>query len=104
VFSFFLTLPGNSGNFTVDNPTNLKITNLGDFISQLVPQLFIIAGLILFGAIIYSGFNMALSGGDPKKLESAKGCLINAFIGFIVIICSYWIIQILEYVLKVKIF
>lgn len=102
MFSLFLSL----GGYKVDNPVNpvSGFDTPGDFISKLLPQLFIIAGLILFGAIIWSGFNMALSGGDPKKLESAKGCLVNAFIGFVVIICAYWIIQIVEYILGITIF
>lgn len=102
MISLFLQLP----NYSVPNPEGLKpeFKDLGGFVSALIPQLFIIAGLILFGAIIYSGFNMALSGGDAKKLESAKGCLVNAFIGFVIIVCAYWIIQILEYVLGIKIF
>ena len=102
MISFFLQLPG---GVTIPNPPGFTgPETLGGFISALLPYLFIISGLILFGAIIFSGFNLALSGGSPDKVKSAKGCLTNALIGFIVILCAYWIIQILQYVLGIQIF
>ena len=77
--------------------------SLGAIISALLPYLYVIAGLILFGAIIVSGFQFLFSAGDPKKTASAKGCLTNAVIGFLIIFISWWLIQIIEIIFHLKI-
>lgn len=80
-----------------------QFTSFGDVISILLPYIFVIAGLILFGLLIVNGFNFLTSGGDPKKTEGAKGGITAALIGFGIIIAAYWLTQILEYVLHIKI-
>jgi len=73
-----------------DEPT------IGAIISALLPIIYLIAGLILFGAIIVSGFQLMTSGGDQKKTAEAKGCLTSAIIGFVIIFVSWWLIQIIQ--------
>lgn len=77
--------------------------SIGAIISALLPYLYYLAGLILFGAIIISGFQFLFSAGDPKKTASAKGCLANAIIGFAVIFVSWWLIQILQVIFHLNI-
>ena len=71
--------------------------DLGAIISALLPFLFVLAGLGIFGALIYSGFQLMTSGGDPKKTEQAKGCLTSAIIGGVIIFTSYWLIKIIQH-------
>ena len=71
---------------------------LGTIVSSLLPYLFVIAGLILLLYLIWGGFSLMTSAGDPKKVESAKGKVTNAVIGFIIIFVSYWLVQILQVV------
>ena len=78
--------------------------SIGVIVSALLPYLYVIAGLILFGAIIVSGFQFLFSADDPKKTASAKGCLTNAIIGFLIIFISYWLIQIIEVIFHLDIF
>lgn len=84
---------------------NLKDPNLsiGQIISALLPYIFTIAGLILFFYLIWAGFEMLTSTGNPKKLESARGRLGQAIVGFIIIFVSYWLAKILETVLGIDI-
>lgn len=77
--------------------------NLTDVVSVLLPYVFALAGLMLFGAIIWSGFQYLTSGGDPKKTAEAKGCLTSAVVGFLIIFLSWWIIQILQIVFHLNI-
>ena len=85
------------------DPLKNKFSDTGAIINELLSPLLVIAGLILFGMIIMGGFEMLTAASDAKKAESGKGRITSAIIGFIIIFCAYWIVQILEIVLGVKI-
>lgn len=68
-------------------------TDIGGFISRIIPYVFAFAGIGLLVYLLIGGFTMMTSGGDPKKVESGKAIITNAFIGFIVVFVSYWIVQ-----------
>ena len=61
--------------------------------TNLVWGLIALAGVGLFVMLTIGGFSMLLSGGDPKKLEKARGTLTNAIIGIVIIVTSYLIIR-----------
>jgi hypothetical protein len=54
-----------------------------------------LAGVALFIMFVVSGFSFLFSGGDPKKLEQAKGTLTNAIIGLVVIVAAYLILRLI---------
>lgn len=70
--------------------------NPAEIIGEILPFIFIIAGLILFVMIIFGGFTIFTSAGNPEKMKQGQGMIVNALIGFIIIFAAYWIIQILE--------
>ena len=80
-----------------------KTGTIGEIISSLLRYIFVLAGIILFIFLIISGFGLLTSGGDPKKVEAAKGQLTSAVAGFLIIFVAYWLIQILEIVFGVAI-
>jgi len=94
------------GAVTINTPGifDTRFGTLGDIVSALLPYLILFAGLGFFAAMIYSGFNFMTSGGDPKKIESAKGCLMNSLVGFIVVLTSYFLIRILNYIFGLGMF
>lgn len=49
--------------------------------------------IILLVYILYGGFLLLTSAGDPKKMEAAKGTLTNGAIGFVIVFAAYWIVQ-----------
>lgn len=53
-------------------------------------------GIVLFIMLLVGGFNFLFSGGDAKKLESARGTITNALVGLIVIIAAYLILKTIE--------
>ena len=50
-----------------------------------------IIGLIILGALMYSGFQYLSSTGNPEKLRDAKDGIISAFLGAIILLSSYLI-------------
>jgi hypothetical protein len=85
------------------DPLKNKFTDVGSIISALLPYVLTIAGLILFGMLIAGGFSMLTAASDPKKAEGGKQKITTAIIGFIIIFTAYWLTQILEIVLGIKI-
>lgn len=72
--------------------------NFGSILSAILPYLYVIAGLILLFYLIWGGFIMMTSGGDPKGIEAGKSKITQAIVGFLIIFTSYWLIQILQLV------
>jgi hypothetical protein len=46
-------------------------------------------GVILLGLLLYSGYEWMTSGGDPKRVDTAKTRIRNAIIGLIVIMSAF---------------
>jgi hypothetical protein len=71
---------------------------LGDVVSVVVQNAFVLAGIIAFVLLIASGFGIIASAGsgDTKKLEQGKKAITGAVLGLIIIVGSFWIIQIIE--------
>jgi hypothetical protein len=79
-------------------------TSLYSLISRVLPNAYIIAGIILFIYISAGGFMIISSAGNPEAAKNGQKIVTNAIIGFIVLFASYWLIQIIEVITGVKIF
>jgi len=77
--------------------------SIGQFVSAVLPNVYIIAGLLLFILLIGGGFAIMTSADNPEKKGQGGKAISAAIIGFIVIFASYWIIQIIEILTGVKI-
>jgi len=75
---------------------------LGYLISILLGYIFPIAGLLLLLYILYGGYEIFLSTGDPKKVASGKGKITNGVVGFLIIFLAYWILQFLGRALGIQ--
>lgn len=62
----------------------------------------ILAGLVALIFIIYSGIKLILSGGDAKKVASARSTLTFAIIGLLLIFFSFAIVFFLSTVTGVN--
>ena len=67
-------------------------------VSALIPFIYVLAGLALLLMLIVGGFQLMMSAGDPKGVESGRNKLMYALIGFLIIFVSYWLVQILQVV------
>lgn len=99
-----IQLPGGQSISGPLNRGSVQFTDLASVVNQAMTLIFPIAGLILFLYLIWGGFDYLTSMGDPKKAESGKAKITNAVIGFIIIFASYWIVQLLDYVLKLRVY
>lgn len=74
-----------------------------DLLNAVLPNVYIIAGLILFLYAVVGGFLLISAGSNPDQAKNGQKIISNAIIGFIILFASYWLIQIIEIVTGVKI-
>lgn len=87
--------------YTITNPTEFQ--TVGDIFGTLLPNIFTIAGLLLFLYLIFGGFKYLTSAGDEDALEQAKKIITSAVIGMLIIFASYWIMWIIQTVFGIPI-
>ena len=73
-----------------------NFNTIGSLVSVITQNAFVLAGIIAFVLLIFGGFGVIVSAGDSKKLEDGKKAITGAVIGLIIIVASFWIIQIIE--------
>jgi len=81
---------------------SLYDTTPADIINTLLYYIFTIAGIILLFMLISGGFTIFVSAGNPEKIKKGTTLITNALIGFFVIFSAYWIIQVIEWTLGIK--
>lgn len=74
-------------------------TGIGQIVSFIVGFLITVAVLIALLYIVIGAFQWITSGGDKTKVESARGHIIAAVIGLIIIALSFVIINVVISVL-----
>ncbi|PIU03482.1 hypothetical protein COT44_03490 [Candidatus Shapirobacteria bacterium CG08_land_8_20_14_0_20_39_18] len=79
--------------------------SLGSLVSVLLPNIYILAGILLFFLLIGGGLAVIAGGqeSDPRKTGQGASAVTSALIGFLIIFTSYWIIQIVEAITGFKI-
>jgi len=74
-----------------------------DILNALIPVIFIIAGLILLFLLVFGGFTIFVSGGNPEKIKKGQGMIVSGLVGFLIIFAAYWIIELLQITLGIKV-
>jgi len=88
----------------LNRPGQPQFTNLASVVSNALPFIYPIAGILVLAYFLWGGFEYLTSMGDPKKAEAARGKLTNAVVGFVIIFTAYWIVQIVDYVFKLGVY
>lgn len=96
-------MPNASNLDNLSTNVGVNFRNLGELVSVIVRYAFPIAGLLLLVYLIYGGFKLLVSQGDPKAVESGKQIITNAAIGFVVIFVAFWIMQAIGIALGVNV-
>ena len=95
-------------NLGQDNPISKQqeFSSIGGFIGSILPNIYIIAGIILFIVFFIAGiYYIANAGkGDQKATEAGQKAITAAIIGLVIIFTSWWIIKIIEIVTGINIF
>lgn len=86
-----------------NQPTLRDIEKPTDLLSAILPNVYLIAGIILFLYMIFGGFLIITSGGNPKNTDQGKSTIFNAIIGFAIVFTSYWLIQIIQLITGIPI-
>jgi hypothetical protein len=97
---------GNSGGIdlgnclTLDGTTQVRdvYSTPADIVNVLVGAVFVIGGLLVFYTIFSAGLKFIRSG--TKGKDEAKTMLSTAMMGLIVMFIAYWIVRILEVVVR----
>lgn len=100
-----------AGDGGIDLATCLRLNNdtaIQDYykdpaslINLLVRNLFVGAGIILFFLLILAGYKFILGG--KKGVDEAKTLATNAILGFVIMFCAYWVVQLIKILFGVEI-
>ena len=94
-------LSADIGNdFFVSRPNGF-LSHTGDIgllVTNFISNALIVAGLILLVYIIVAGIGLISSAGsdNPESMEKGKKAVTSALLGFIVVFCAYWIVQLIS--------
>lgn len=75
-------------------------TSLADIVSNFLPKILLVGGIIFFVMVIMAGFSI-LSGagsGDEKALVKWQQILAAGAVGLIIMIGSFWALQIINFI------
>jgi hypothetical protein len=83
-----------------------QFKSLGGLISAILPNIYVLSGLILLFFLIFGGLAVILGAGqgNQENVEKGKKVLTGTLIGFLVVFASFWIIQILEILTGIEVF
>ncbi|HPD44929.1 MAG TPA: hypothetical protein PK131_02015 [Candidatus Woesebacteria bacterium] len=95
-----IDLPGSNSQTVSQN-----FPSFGFLISRTIAIAGVVAGIILVGMAIYTGFLFMSSAGtgDAKRISRAQNSLTTSLIGFLLIFITYFIIQIIQNITGVPI-
>ncbi|MFA6007272.1 MAG: hypothetical protein WC784_01325 [Candidatus Shapirobacteria bacterium] len=82
---------------------DLNTTDLGTIVSSILPYIYAFAGLALFIMLIWGGITLMTAAGDPAKSKEGYGKISAGLIGFLIIFISYFVTQLVEVILGIKI-
>lgn len=83
--------------FTIFTPAHF-FANPTAIFNNLLTNLLLIAGIILFLLVVFAGFQMIQAGssGDPHAMEKWRSMLMYGIIGFVIILFAVTVIKIVE--------
>jgi len=86
-----------------DSRIDSEYTSFGTIINNVLPNVYIVAGLVIFIMVLVGGFMVISNSGDTHQAEEGKKIVTSAIMGLAVLFASYWIIQIVQVVTGVPI-
>lgn len=72
--------------------------SIGAFISSVLPNVYVVAGIILFVILVVGGIMVIINAGqgDEEKTAQGKKAITAAVIGLVIVLISWWIMKIIE--------
>jgi hypothetical protein len=84
----------NAPSIFFNNYTSLP----ADLLSRLLIFAIAAAGLFFFYRLLSAGFSYMSSLGDEVKLQQITKEVTNALFGLLIVICSYFLLQLLQFI------
>jgi hypothetical protein len=75
-----------------------EYSSTSSLINNILPNVYIAGGLIIFIMIVMGGFTIISNAGNPDKIKDGSKTITSAIMGLLVLFASYWIIQIIQVV------
>lgn len=84
------TLPANSvgGTQTIELPNPLGVSNINDLINKIIDGLIIFAAPVAVAMVIWAAYLFMSSGGDPKKITTARSALLWTVVGYAILLLA----------------
>ncbi len=92
-----------AADLTIAQPSNVKITDVGQLISAAVGTILILAALLAFVWLIMGGLQWITSGGDKAAMEAARNKITHAIVGLIIVGAAWAIMMLVQNFLGVSI-
>lgn len=77
-------------------PQTIEGTGLGSYVRYIFFFIIIVSGMVTFASLVYAGYLWMSSGGNPSKLGVAKDRIISSFVGIIIILSSFLILNTID--------
>lgn len=87
--------PCSNANAQFNKLCLLSTSQFGTTVGTVINFIFVIATIVALFYLIYGGLKWILSEGDKGAVETARGHIVAAIVGLIVIFLAYFIINIL---------
>lgn len=86
------------------SPTFDQFDTFGALVTVIIRNAFVLAGIMSFLILVFGGFSviMGAGAGDTKQLEKGKQAITGAVAGLLIVVTSYWIVQIIETITGMK--
>ena len=84
--------------FLGGHPGAQSYTSIGSLLSKIIPNAIVFAGVFFFLLIIYGGFQLIVYGGQnnsPQRVAQSKSMVTYGFIGFLLVVSAYFILQLI---------
>lgn len=80
-----------------------EYSTVSDLFNNIVPNIYLAAGLIIFFMILFGGFMIITNAGNADKTKEGGQIITSAIIGLLIVFASYWIIQLIQVVTGIQI-
>jgi|GEM_PF-3146797 len=73
---------------------DLKISQIGPYISQIITVILIFSVIIALFSLLLGGIRWIISGGDKTKTAAARDAVIAALVGLVLVFLAYFILNV----------
>jgi hypothetical protein len=94
---------GSAASLTSFNSTSCQVWQLVPEITHIINWLIAAAGLYFVFRIVVIGFSMVVMSGNAGEIKKLKGDLASAFIGFIIVMLGFIVVNTIYSILQIQI-